>query len=33
MLITRYLRGKDMQASEEEQLELGHEVMKCLRGS
>jgi D-sedoheptulose 7-phosphate isomerase len=33
MLITRYLRGKDMQASEEEQLELGHEVMKCLKDS
>jgi D-sedoheptulose 7-phosphate isomerase len=31
MLITNYLREKDMQASEEEQLAVGHEVMRCLR--
>jgi D-sedoheptulose 7-phosphate isomerase len=31
MLVTRYLRGVDMQQSEEEQLKVGHEVMKELR--
>jgi D-sedoheptulose 7-phosphate isomerase len=31
MLITNYLREKDMQASEEEQLAVGQEVMRCLR--
>lgn len=31
VLVTHFLKGKDMQESEEEQLTLGHEVMKCLR--
>lgn len=30
MLITRYLKGIDMQQSEEEQLRIGHKVMKEL---
>ena len=30
-LVTRYLEGTDMQASEEEQVKLGHSVMKDLR--
>jgi D-sedoheptulose 7-phosphate isomerase len=32
MLITNYLRDFDMQGSEEEQLVVGHEVMRALRG-
>lgn len=31
VLITNYLREKDMQASEEDQLVVGHELMRCLR--
>jgi D-sedoheptulose 7-phosphate isomerase len=31
MLITNYLRDFDMQGSEEEQLVVGHELMKALR--
>jgi D-sedoheptulose 7-phosphate isomerase len=31
MLITRHLQGVDMQESEEEQLQVGHAVMKELR--
>ena len=32
-LVTRYLRELDMQASEEEQIQIGHELMKALRCS
>ena len=31
MLVTNYLKEKDMQGSEEEQIEIGHQVMKELR--
>jgi len=30
-LITHYLRGRDMQESEEDQLVIGHEMMRALR--
>lgn len=30
-LVTHYLRGRDMQESEEDQLVIGHEVMRALR--
>ena len=33
MLVTDYLRTMDMQRSEERQLEIGHEVMRCLKSS
>jgi D-sedoheptulose 7-phosphate isomerase len=33
MLVTDYLRTRDMQESEEDQLVFGHEAMKCLRNS
>lgn len=32
-LVTHYLRGRDMQESEEDQLVIGHELMKALRAS
>lgn len=32
-LVTHFLNGMDMQESEEDQLKVGHEVMKCLRQS
>lgn len=32
-LITHYLKGRDMQESEEDQLVIGHEMMRALRGS
>lgn len=32
-LVTKYLNGLDMQESEEEQLNIGHRLMKGLRGS
>ena len=31
VLVTDYLRDMDMQRSEEYQLELGHEAMRCLK--
>ena len=31
MLVTDYLRTRNMQESEEDQLVFGHEAMKCLR--
>ncbi len=31
MLVTDYLRTRDMQQSEEDQLVFGHEAMRCLR--
>ena len=31
-LVTHFLMGRDMQQSEEDQIVLGHELMKCLRG-
>ena len=33
LLVTDYLRSMDMQRSEEHQLELGHEAMRCLKNS
>src|SRR5688572_2062665 len=33
MLVTDYLRTRDMQQSEEDQLVFGHEAMKCLKRS
>ena len=30
-LVTHYLRGRDMQQSEEDQLVIGHELMRALR--
>lgn len=33
LLITDYLRGMDMQRSEEHQIELGHEAMRCLKNT
>ena len=33
MLVTDYLRTRDMQQSEEDQIAFGHEAMKCLRSS
>lgn len=33
MLITDYLKTMDMQESEEKQIEIGHEAMRCLRNS
>ena len=33
MLVTDYLRTRDMQQSEEDQIAWGHEAMKCLRSS
>lgn len=33
VLVTDYLRSMDMQRSEERQLELGHEAMRCLKNS
>ena len=33
VLVTRYLEDMDMQQSEEEQIRVGHEVMKDLRAS
>jgi D-sedoheptulose 7-phosphate isomerase len=33
VLITDYLKTMDMQRSEEHQLEVGHEVMRCLKNS
>lgn len=32
-LVTDYLRTRDMQQSEEDQLRLGHEIMRALRDS
>lgn len=32
-LISDYLRTMDMQRSEEHQLEIGHEVMRCLKST
>jgi len=32
-LVTHYLRGRDMQESEEDQLVIGHEMMRALRDS
>lgn len=33
MLVTDYLRTRDMQESEEDQLVFGHEAMKCLKNT
>lgn len=33
VLVTDYLRSMDMQRSEEHQLQLGHEAMRCLKSS
>ena len=30
-LVTHYLKGRDMQQSEEDQLVLGHELMRALK--
>lgn len=32
-LVTHYLKGRDMQQSEEDQIALGHELMRRLRGT
>lgn len=33
VLVTDYLRSMDMQRSEEHQLQVGHEAMRCLKSS
>jgi phosphoheptose isomerase len=33
MLVTDFLKTRDMQESEEDQISFGHEAMRCLRSS